>query len=216
MAGGYSLVVAGTAITASRENQYVGRQVITRFANASARDSAIATDAEEGMWSDLADVDELTRHNGTLWKPALGKLLDATNVTITPVIAAAAFSSETDMPRMQLTATVESGSAYVFAGQGSYSFTNADTEGDIRIRHTTAVTGTLIGRIRLGKVPGIGVGYHFSWHIPWVADTSGSTNFYFSVKRGTGTGNISVDGGDATFSSLYRIGAAGTIRNIST
>lgn len=66
MAGGYSIVVAGTVITASRENQYVSRQVITRFANTSARDSAIS-DAEEGMYADLADCDALTRYSGSAW-----------------------------------------------------------------------------------------------------------------------------------------------------
>lgn len=71
MAGGYSIVVAGTAITASRENQYVSRQVITRHASATARNSAIATDAEEGMFSDLADVDTLERYDGARWVPYL-------------------------------------------------------------------------------------------------------------------------------------------------
>jgi hypothetical protein len=67
MAGGYSVVVAGTTITASRENQYVSRQVITRHASASARNSSISTAAEEGMYSDLADTDQLERYNGSIW-----------------------------------------------------------------------------------------------------------------------------------------------------
>lgn len=67
MAGGFNTVVAGTVITASAHNQYVRNQVISRFASATARDSAIGSSAEEGMYADLADDDILTRYNGTAW-----------------------------------------------------------------------------------------------------------------------------------------------------
>lgn len=69
MAGGYSVVVAGTTITASRENTYVSRQVITRFASLSAAQSAISTDAEEGMYVDAADTDTLYRYSGSAYVP---------------------------------------------------------------------------------------------------------------------------------------------------
>jgi len=90
MSGGYSVVVAGTTITASRENQYVSRQVVTRHASASARNSAISTAAEEGMYADLADTDALTRYNGSTW-------VDAVNTQIfTPVRAVAAAAGTTN------------------------------------------------------------------------------------------------------------------------
>lgn len=139
-------------------------------------------------------------------------LVDAVNVTTNPIIAAAAFSSETDVPRLALSGTVVAGSAYAFVGQLLYSFTNTDTEADLRIRHTTAVSGTLIGRTRLSKVPTSGFGMHVSWWVPWIATSSGAMNFYISVKRSTGTGNVSLDGGDATFAGLVKLATGGTLR----
>jgi hypothetical protein len=75
MAGGYSVVVAGTTITASRENTYVSRQVITRFASLTAAQSAISTDAEEGMYVDAADTNILYRYNGSAYVPAIPGLV---------------------------------------------------------------------------------------------------------------------------------------------
>lgn len=165
-----------------------------------------------------SDTDTYERYNtsGATWRGIVSKLVDATNVTITPIITPAAFSSETNIPRMQLSGSIETGSTYLFTGQGSYSFTAADTEADIYIRVGTALTGTIVGTIRLGRPAATGYGLHFSWSIPWIGTSTGTQNFYFSVKRNVGTGNISLDGGTASFSGLYLVGPGGTIRNVST
>lgn len=64
--GGYSTVVAGTTITSSWGNTYVRDQVVSQFASASARDSAI-TSPVAGMVCYTADTDSLWRYSGTKW-----------------------------------------------------------------------------------------------------------------------------------------------------
>lgn len=64
----YTTVVAGTTITASWGNANVRDQVVTPFASASARSSAI-TAPVEGMVSHLNDVNSLELYNGSQWVP---------------------------------------------------------------------------------------------------------------------------------------------------
>lgn len=64
----YTTVVPGTAITASWANANVRDQVITPFATATARDSAV-TAPIEGMVCYLSDTDELWEYMGTAWRP---------------------------------------------------------------------------------------------------------------------------------------------------
>jgi hypothetical protein len=129
-----------------------------------------------------------------------------------PIITAASFSSETDIPRMTMSANVITGHVYLFTGQLTYSVSNVDVECDIRIRKTTAVTGAIVGRARLGRLPNTGYGQQICWSVPWVSDATGVTNFYFSIRRGAGTGNTTLEGGDAAFSSIFHIDSTGTLR----
>lgn len=62
----YTTVVTGTTITAAWSNANVRDQVVTPFASAAARTSAI-TSPVEGMVSYLADVDTLEVYNGSSW-----------------------------------------------------------------------------------------------------------------------------------------------------
>lgn len=64
----YTTVVTGTTITASWGNANVRDQVVTPFANAGARSSAITVPVE-GMVSFLNDVNSLEVYNGTVWVP---------------------------------------------------------------------------------------------------------------------------------------------------
>ena len=62
----YTTVVAGTTITASWGNANVRDQVVTPFASAAARTSAISSPVK-GMVSYLADVDRLEMYTGAAW-----------------------------------------------------------------------------------------------------------------------------------------------------
>jgi hypothetical protein len=72
-------LVAGTPITASWANANVRDQVVTPFASAAARASAV-TSPLEGMVTYLTDVDRLEVYNGAAWiavTPGVGEVLTA-------------------------------------------------------------------------------------------------------------------------------------------
>lgn len=66
----YSTITAGTTITASWANSNVRDQVITPFASAGARDSAIPSPIE-GQHVYLTDTDKTMVYNGAAWVPAV-------------------------------------------------------------------------------------------------------------------------------------------------
>lgn len=142
-------------------------------------------------------------------------LSDAVNITHNPIITAAAFSSETDITRGLLTATVTAGCTYLFTGQLVYLTSNTDTEGTLRIRTTTPLTGDLVGTIRLGMPATAGYGRPVSWAIPWTAPTSGAETFHLSVQRNVGSGTITLEGGTGTWLVMCLIGRVGSVRTVS-
>lgn len=116
----YTTVVAGTTITAAWSNANNRDQVVTPFATASARSSAI-TAPIEGMVTYLSDSDTLWHYSGSAWVPA--------NAVANPVgVAAAATSSGSD--------TTTSDTYANMAGTGSvtsFSFTKLVSTTRIRI-----------------------------------------------------------------------------------
>src|SRR5215471_3152234 len=78
----YTTIVSGTTIASSWANANVRDQVVTPFASASARNSAISSPVE-GMIAVTNDVNVLTVYNGSAW------------VCITPVTAVVATSQNT-------------------------------------------------------------------------------------------------------------------------
>jgi hypothetical protein len=78
----YTTIVAGTSITASWANASVRDQVVTPFATAAARSSAISSPVE-GMVSYLSDDNYLEVYNGAAW------------VNVTPVSATVATEETT-------------------------------------------------------------------------------------------------------------------------
>ena len=143
---------------------------------------------------------------------SLDPVVDAVNLTTNPVIATAAFASETNVPSMQLSASVVAGAMYLIFGQLTYSMTNTDTETNLRFRRDTAVTGTLLGSVRLGRPPFAGFGEQVAWSIPWVAASTGAVSVYCSILRGAGTGNTTLEGGTSAFVGMRLIDPAGTLR----
>ena len=78
---GFKVWTTGDLVNASDFNSYLQEQVIMRFANSSARDSAVSS-AEEGMFCFLADSNTLQFYNGSSWASFIGEG-DITGVTIT-------------------------------------------------------------------------------------------------------------------------------------
>lgn len=78
----YTTVVAGTTITASWGNANVRDQVVTPFASASARTSAVTVPVE-GMVSFLNDVNSLDVYNGAQWVSVYPSSLNVNTIETT-------------------------------------------------------------------------------------------------------------------------------------
>jgi hypothetical protein len=69
---GFKVWTTGDLVNASDFNSYLQEQVIGRFANASARDSAISS-PEEGMFAFLLDTNVLTFYDSSSWQSFIGE-----------------------------------------------------------------------------------------------------------------------------------------------
>lgn len=79
---GYYSPSAGQVITAANWNSYVRDQLVTVFANAAARASAITTPVE-GMVTFLQDIDRLEVYIAGSWRPLPGQcVLSLTSATL--------------------------------------------------------------------------------------------------------------------------------------
>lgn len=81
MAGaGYKLFNTGDVLTAAQVNTYLQEQAVMRFANATARTTALSGVLAEGMMSYLDDTNSVEVYNGSAWV-AVGNTGDITEVT---------------------------------------------------------------------------------------------------------------------------------------
>lgn len=85
----YTTVVAGTAITASWGNANVRDQVVTPFASAAARTTAI-TSPIEGMVSYQSDLNLLYQYSGAAWVPIINPPICSLTQTVAQSIPNAA------------------------------------------------------------------------------------------------------------------------------
>lgn len=69
---GFKVWTTGDLVNASDFNSYLQEQVIMRFANATARDSAVSS-AEEGMFCFLQDSNTLQFYDGSSWTSFIGE-----------------------------------------------------------------------------------------------------------------------------------------------
>lgn len=145
-----------------------------------------------------------------------GQVLDACNVTTSPIITAATFSSATDIPRLRLNAPVVAGQLYVFAGQQLYNINNTDTELNINIK-LGSTGGTTIGTIRLSRPWIINFGFLSTWWIPWsCVSTNAAQAFFFVVQRASGTGTTTLEGGTTCFNSIITGNPSNSVMRVVT
>jgi len=79
MPDGFRTFAVGEVLTASNVNNYLMEQVVTVFADTTARDSAI-TSPEEGQFSFAKDTDTLSYYSGSAWVDILSGAGDITAV----------------------------------------------------------------------------------------------------------------------------------------
>lgn len=151
----YSTVVSGTTITASWGNANVRDQVVTPFASAAARDSAI-TSPVEGMVAYLADVDLLCVYHGASWFNEDTVKYVASDVSIT---------SQTTLQNVTgLVFAAEASSVYVVI---YHLFYDSGTVGDLKLGWTVPSGMTVVSG-PIAVQTGISTG----------GDTSANANFH--------------------------------------
>jgi len=119
----YTTLVSGTTVLSSWANANVRDQVVTPFASAAARDSAI-TAPVEGMLCYTSDTDVFWWYNGSKWMRKAKRLYVGSLQTYTTTTMA-------DVPN--LTFTGDAGGVYAFTG---FFHTVAPTANDLSVQWT--------------------------------------------------------------------------------
>jgi hypothetical protein len=156
---GYNTRVAGTTITAAAHNTDVRDQVVSQFASAAARNSAISAPLE-GMLAALLDVNGLSAYSGAAWS-TIGPLWGALTAW-TPTV------SQSASPTM----TVNRG---VSARVGRLVFVQCDLT-------VASGTGTAANAVLIGSLPYTAASSTFSYvGIGELVDSSASLSYSASV-----------------------------------
>lgn len=162
-------------------------------------------------------TDAVNSHSSQLANGA--SVLDGATSTTQPLLASAAYTSETEITAFRVDAqSVVNGGAYLFLGQTQYVPSATGCEWEIRLREDT-VAGAIVGTTRLPAVATAGFGYPISWYFLWKCGvTNSSKRFVYTITRNAGAGNVQINGtsgsGPCTHMSFLRMGASGGIRTI--
>lgn len=116
MGSGFKDFAAGDVLTAADVDNYLMRQTVMTFADASARDSALSGVLDEGMVAYLEDTNRFTYYDGSTWTDVVTSLSGLTLVksqTVGSGVASQtvtnAFSSAYDNYRIIISGVVTSG-----------------------------------------------------------------------------------------------------------
>jgi hypothetical protein len=213
----YTTLVAGTTVTASWANASVRDQVVTPFATAAARTSAVTVPVE-GMVSYQSDVDLLEHYDGSAWR-AVGGPYKAVRITNTgsPMYTTSG-TTELDLARYSLTSLTALTAArmYLYRALVTWTKTVPGDDFSLKLRANTAVSGTQVGQT--GNVPTLteangSMVYEFLFKGDGGAALT-ITSLYLSAVRGSGTGTFSSYGAGAgstayrAWAALYDVGGA--------
>lgn len=185
MAGaGYKLFNTGDVLTAAQVNTYLQEQAVMRFANATARTTALSGVLAEGMMSYLDDINSVEVYNGSAWVSvgSTGDITDVnagTGITVTNPTGPA--------PTVALTVPVSA----VNGGTAQTTYTTGDL---LYASGTNTLTKRAIGTT--GQVLTVSGGVP-TWSTP-AASSSGMT----LITTGSFSGNNATSINDC-FSSTY-------------
>lgn len=185
----YSTVVAGTTITASWGNANVRDQVVTPFASASARTSAITTPVD-GMVSYQSDTKAFYGYYATFWGPLPGTFVaDHTKSTATTGVGA----TETFHQTITFTAT---GQKHLLRWDGAFAGTTAGDNATLRLRYKAGATVDNTGTQIRVKTPLVDVANRPNAVslVGTFTPAAGQTTVGVSIALQSGAGTLSIDG----------------------
>jgi len=121
MAGaGYKLFNTGDVLTAAQVNTYLQEQAVMRFANSTARTTALSGVLAEGMVSYLDDTNAVEVYNGSAWV-SVGSTGDITGVTAGTGISGGGTSGDVTITNSMATAIDAKGDLIVGTGADTFS-----------------------------------------------------------------------------------------------
>ena len=121
MAGaGYKLFNTGDVLTAAQVNTYLQEQAVMRFANSTARTTALSGVLAEGMMSYLDDTNSVEVYNGSAWV-SVGSTGDITGVTAGTGISGGGTSGDVTITNSMATAIDAKGDLIVGTGADTFS-----------------------------------------------------------------------------------------------
>lgn len=189
----YTTVVAGTTATAAWANANVRDQVVTPFANAAARDSAI-TSPIEGMLAYLQDVDLVTYYNGSAWAPMPGSHIAYANRTTS---SSTTTTTEIGVLRLDSVPIVSGVSYRIWTSPISLLSTVTADVVTATIRASTSGTATTASSTvgnPIRQVTNSSQPAATPLSVVYTASTTGSLSVLLTVVRVFGTGNVSIFG----------------------
>lgn len=138
MAGaGYKLFNTGDVLTAAQVNNYLQEQAVMRFANATARTTALSGVLAEGMVTYLMDTDAVEVYNGTSWVPTATGDITAVTTGANSGLTGGATTGAVDL-RINTTAK---GSIIAGTGASTLGELTVGTNGQVLTADSSTATG---------------------------------------------------------------------------
>jgi hypothetical protein len=182
----YTTVVAGTTITAAWGNANVRDQVVTPFASAAARTSAI-TSPIAGMASYITTTKALECYDGTVWGLSQSNYVGSASRT------ASVTATTTETLCDSVTFTAVAGRRYKLSWSGTTYSSTAGDNYDVRTRYAAGASvtsaGTQIHGVTILNVP-VNNGIPTSFAVHTVALPAGQVTVGVFIVRTFGGGTI--------------------------
>jgi hypothetical protein len=211
---GYVTVTAGTTITAAWANSNVRDQVVSQFATAAARDSAI-TAPVEGMVAHLADLDLLTVYQGGGWK-YLPKLLGGTRWTGGGNMVTGLTTTELAIMTASAAVTIPPASAVEVSVGIRCSVTVNGSTFIFRLRESNAAGAQRGEYAWTNPVAATGYNEQFRFAYENVSASSESKTWCVTAQRSAGTGELTMIAGPAIHNvhiTTTLLGSSGIVTN---
>lgn len=144
---GFKVWTTGDLVNASDFNSYLQEQVIMRFANSSARDSAVSS-AEEGMFCFLQDTNTLQFYDGSSWTSFIGE----GDITSIVTASTSGLSGGTTSGVATLTIAPSQATSGTVAGSDIILFGDADDSNNLKRTTVADINNLVSAGVSLGLV----------------------------------------------------------------
>ena len=152
MAGaGYNLFTTGSVLTAAQVNTFLQEQTVMRFANATARTTALSGVLAEGMMSYLDDTNSVEVYNGSAWV-SVGNTGDITGVTAGTGISGGGTSGDVTITNSMATAIDAKGDLVVGTGADAFSRLAVGADNTVLTADSSTATGLKWAAAAGGKI----------------------------------------------------------------